>query len=312
MKAWHWRIALLGAVVLGSCLGCGDSMKMGSNSPVETQAEKKAEVAGFPLIVRDDAAEPREKAVEQPADVVVRKISYTATLRLKVDDFPKAEEGLLQLIDEYKGLLEKSEITGVSGTSRSGYWKIRVTPERLAAFRKAVVQLGETEQNNLDSQDMTEEYYDLKVRLKNKEGEVDRFQDLLKKAVTIPDILSVSRELDRTQLELERLKGRQKYLDSITGLATLNVWFQERGVFVPPESPDFGTSVSRTFSNSLNALVQFGRGLALVVVALTPWLPVMLLIALPAYFWRRWHKRERIRHAVVVPGPQSAGPVGDQ
>ena len=172
--------------------------------------------------------------------------------------------------------------------------------------------MGESDQNNLDSEDVTEEFYDLGVRIKNKTVEVESFRALYQKAVKIPDILSIKRELDQAQEALERLQGRQKYLESMANLATITVWLQERGVYVPAESPDFGTSVSRTFANSLAALIQFGRGLALILVALTPWLPVILVVVLPPYFWWRWHKRQRTPPAVITATPlKPTGPVGE-
>src|SRR5581483_7558306 len=109
----------------------------------------------------------RHKEAADPAQVragvekaVERKIIYTATLRLQVVDFTRAEEELLQLIDEHKGLLEMSKVEARPGVSRSGQWRVRIPPENLTAFRKAVVKLGEPEENRLDSQEVTEEFYD--------------------------------------------------------------------------------------------------------------------------------------------------------
>ena len=44
-------------------------------------------------------------------------------------------------------------------STRSGHWRIRIPPDNLATFRKAVAKLGEAEKNNLDSQEVTEEFY---------------------------------------------------------------------------------------------------------------------------------------------------------
>ncbi len=163
------------------------------------------------------------------------------------------------------------------------------------------------EQNTLSSQDVTEEYVDLSRRIQNKEAEVQSYRELFKEAKKIPDILSVSEKLYQAQENLERLQGRKKYLESLSDLATVNVYLGERGVYVPAESLDFGTSVGRTFSGSVNALVQFGRGAALVAVALVPWLPIMLVIGVPVFLAWRHHRRQAIPTVTEVP-PSAAPP----
>jgi hypothetical protein len=184
-----------------------------------------------------------------------------------------------------------SDLTSRSGDSRSGQWRVRIAPEKLPAFRKAAAKLGEAEQNNLDSKEVTGEFYDLVEDIKSKEKELESYRKLFEQAKGVPDILAVKKELDRTQSELDRFKGRFQVLKDLTTLTTVNIWIHERGTYVPEETPAFSTSAGRTFSDSLGALVKFGRALALFTVALAPWLPLVVILSLPGLIaWRR-HRR---------------------
>lgn len=291
MRTWPCLLPLLAFGILGC--GSQPSLERKAGAPnAEMAKATDAEQLQEPRkgVANDQPPPPNQvgQKPDQPAPPVVRKIIYTATLKLQVEDFPKAEEALLRLIDEYKGQLEQNDVTGMKGSSRHGTWKIRIAPDQLATFRKAVGKLGEAEQNSLTSQDVTEQYFDLLGRIKNQEAEVASYRELFKKATSEQGMKLFHVELFRAQKELEAYLGRKQYLENLTAMTTVTVILQERGVYTPEESPDFGTTVGRTWSSSLNALVQFGRSLALVVVALVPWLPVLLAITLPIYvFWRR-------------------------
>lgn len=297
MNTWPSRMAIT-LILIGSTTGCS-----GDKEKAFTERARKNEKT---ISVVDDSASgaEREPAVRraidpQPAKAVERKVIYTATLKLQVENFATAEEKLSDLVEEFKGILEMSEVTARLGSPRSGHWRIRVAPENLSDFRKAVAKLGEPEQNQLDSQEVTAEFYDVIEDIKSKEKELESYRRLFDQAKGVPDMIAVKRELDRTQQELDRLKGRHKVLLNLTGLTTVHIWLHERGAYVPVESPDFGTSAGRTFSDSLRALTRVGRFLALFAVALVPWLPILLV---PVVFLIIWVRRWR-RSLNVTPAP---------
>ncbi len=238
---------------------------------------------------------PKGSAIE-------RKIIYKATLTVQVENFGTAEEKLEQLIDEFHGILDKEEINGSPGVPRSGYWKIRLPPGNLQAFRNEVLKLGDQQVNKLGSEDVTEEFYDLSERIKSKEKELDTYRGMYTQAKTIQDAIAVKRELDRAQEELDRFKGRLNLLRSLSDMTTVEVHLRERGAYLPDDNPTFGVTISRVWSGSWNALLQVGKFLALCCVALAPWSPIILcLAAAPYVWWRRRRARTMLKAAGVTP-----------
>jgi hypothetical protein len=220
-------------------------------------------------------------ADDAPAKTLPRKIIYTAQMELVVEDFASAEQEIGQLIKAQDAYIAKSDIRGSPGSPRQGTWTIRVPADRFEALREALLKLGELQRTNIDSQDVSDEYYDLDARIKNKKVEEERLLRHLDKSTgKLEDILAVEREISRVRGEIERQQGRLKYLSQMTALTTVTVTLHERKGYVPPAAPTFATSVGRTFEGSVETLAGFGKGVALVIVALVPWLPVLAVLGL--------------------------------
>ncbi len=319
MKHWTCRAAIA-FLLLGSVAGCS-----GGKSEKSPTAPAREERLGSDWVDAEEkpktpddfnkkvvAAQKRNAPGEALREKIERKVIYTATLKVIVEHFDKAEDALLQLVEDHNGVLEMTEVTIRTGSPRSGKWRVRIPPERLTAFRKAIARLGEAEQNNLDSKEVTEEFYDVVEQMKSKEKELETYRRLYEKAKEIPEVILVKKELDRVEDELNRLKGRHRVLKDLTDLTTVNITMRERGAYVPEDSPDFGNNIGKTFSGSLSALATFGRGVTYFLVALAPWLPLVLLVIVPVTIKiRRWRAEAR-KAAEAIPILEVTGPTEDK
>ena len=269
---------------------------------------------------RDRAQEPQAKAPDgqsplakegpggAPAAELPRKIIYTAEVHLLVEDLDESEKLLTVLLSDHKGFIAQMEITGTKGSSRTGRWKVRIPVSQFDGFIAAVARLGELQRHSRDSKDVTEEYYDLEARIKNKQIEEERLTEHLKKSTgNLEDILDVERELSRVRGEIEQMQGRLKLLANLTELTTVTVVMHERKGYVPPPEPEFGTAVSRTLDSSVDLLVNFGKGVVLFLVALVPWLPLLALVIVPLWLLARRTLRRLARPS--PPAPLTAVPV---
>jgi hypothetical protein len=264
---------------------------------VEAPAGAQAELAA-----KDGQGQPAQEKMP-------RKIIYTAMINLIVEDFTKADQDLIQLVKTYKGYVISSEVSGSPGAPRTGQWKVRVPIDQFDPFRAALAKLGEPERSSTDSQDVTEEYYDVEARIKTKKAEEASLLKLLENTTgKIEDILAVRRELSRVREEIERHQGRLQVLAKLTAMSTLTINLRERSSYQPPEAADFGTTVGRTFSDSWLALVGLGKGVVIFVTALIPWLPVLALVGVPIFLLtRRYRKQQAPLLAVAVEQPPTAG-----
>jgi hypothetical protein len=301
MRTWH----ILLAATLFISAGCS-----GSGPPVSGSkpAAPLAQDGAFRVNAPAGEAQPPAGNKVEPAkagagpaqgqaasETAKRKIIYNGNLQLIVADLDRAESDLKAIIKEFDVIVASSELTGSAGSPRSGHWRVRVPAERFEDFMAATVKLGVPQKDTTDSQDVTDEYYDLVDRIKNKKLEQETLRGYLqeKKATSkLEEILTIEKELSRVRGELDQMEGRLRRLKDVTALATANVTLQEVKDYVPPQAPTFGSSVRGTFADSIDLLVRFGQGVVIVAVALAPWLVVLAAIAVPGWrlgrrYWRR-------------------------
>ncbi len=224
-------------------------------------------------------------------DSLPHKIIYTAKVDLNVADFDQASDQLDQLAKTNKGYVAQSYVNGSPGSPRTGSWTVRVPVEHFEAFLREAEKLGELHSAKVDSEDITDKFYDLKAHIKTNKVEEESLQKLLiEKAPNskLEDLVAVRRELRTIRGEIEQQEGRLNRWDKESQLATCTITLTDQVGYVPPGSPSFGTSVSRTFNGSIDAMITVGKALVLVVVAVAPWLagPVVVTALLVLWFRR--------------------------
>ncbi len=244
-------------------------------------------------------AQPDAGAVNQVPSTLERKIIYTGEVGLQVESVEAFADDLTVLIAEFEGYLASSYLEGSTATSRSGTWTVRIPSERFQAFLVALNGLGEPIRVRTDSQDVSEEFYDLRARLKNKEIEEERFQGYLANPdiTKVKDILEIERELSRVRGEIEQMQGRLNRLSDLTSLSTITIQVNQISEAPALELPGFGTRVGRTFMASVEDLVELGESIVLGFAAAVPWIPVIL--ASLGVLW--WAFRRLTRRATPPP-----------
>jgi hypothetical protein len=101
----------------------------------------------------------------------------------------------------------------------------------VATFDRAVKHIekfGDVLNRNVTAQDVTEEFRDLEIRLKNARAVRDRLEQLLAKAAKVEESVLVERELERVTGEIERMSGRIKFLKDRAAFSTITVTFQPK------------------------------------------------------------------------------------
>lgn len=265
-------------------------------------------------------ASPLQAADAPPVDAAAfnRKIIYDAQIDLEVEDLDPAAERLVALVQEHRGYIAEQDVTGSPGSKRSAKWKLRVPVDRFEEFVQELLGLGELKRNQRTSQDVSEQFYDIEARIRNKKVEEETILKILEeRSGQLEDVLKVQVELSRVRGEIEQMEGRLRVLENLSSLATVTVNLRERDDYTPaaPVVPDFGTKIGRAWSGSITELQQLGENLVIGAVALAPWLPLILIgavlgIVLVRFLWRRlrraWPRMWQLaRTPIQPPAPSS-------
>ena len=156
-----------------------------------------------------------EKVVATPM------LIYSATLQLAVFETKKAMDAAEKLARDTGGYLVRRDMRSIT---------FRVPSVKFQATLDQVLTLGDVLHRDVSVRDVTEEFFDLQIRMRNLEAMRDRLEELLKRAQKVEEALAVERELERVAGELERLKGRVKLLKELVAFSTISVQFQPRAV----------------------------------------------------------------------------------
>lgn len=232
-------------------------------------------------------------AVAPPAEQALRKIIYSANVELVVENFEGVPERVAALVKQYDGYIADSSIAGASGASRRATWKLRVPVEKFESFVASAKALGELVRAGTSSADVSEEYYDVEARIRNKTKEEQRLIALLEdRPGKLEDVIAIERELSRVREEIERMQGRMRVLTDLTSLTTVTLTIAEIRNYEPPQAATLATRIRRSFTGSVESIRTFFENLLIGAASLAPWIPLWGALGLVAWrgarkLWRR-------------------------
>jgi hypothetical protein len=177
-----------------------------------------------------DLGEPRvqfaamnaeDKAGEQaPAPAEAKRlVIYTANLGLKVSNITTTRKAIEELVRHFDGFIQRETLKVIS---------FRVRPEHFDAALAEIEKMGEVTERGVSSEDVTEEYFDMSLRVEVAEKSRERLLEVLKGAVQAKDILEIERDIRRLTEEIEGMKGRLRVLQNQIAYATITVTLTER------------------------------------------------------------------------------------
>ncbi|MCS7167283.1 MAG: DUF4349 domain-containing protein [Gemmatales bacterium] len=244
-----------------------------------------------PSTGRENPAAGAQSSVA-PKKLPQTKIIYEATVQLGVENLDLFAEQLDALVGKYQGYIARTEFTGASYARRQGSWRVRIPSDSLQLFLRDLSQLGELNKFSLQSQDVTEEYYDLESRLNVAKAEEKRLLELLDTvAGKLEDVLNLERELNRVRTDIERLTGQLRRVTNLIEYSTVTLTAVQRNLYVPESTPAFSTRWYRTLRKSWDNLVLLGEDTLILVAWLLPWSPVWIPASVLAWFVLRRRRR---------------------
>jgi hypothetical protein len=153
--------------------------------------------------------------VERPAERLVIK---NGTLRIELEPPEDGVPLVTEIARQFGGYVQSSSTTSIT---------IRVPNSAFEQVMNAIAEIGEVAERTVSGEDVTEEYYDLNVRLRNALAVRQRYLALLEQARSVDEALLVERELERVTLEIEELRGRLRFLRDRVADSTITVYFVE-------------------------------------------------------------------------------------
>jgi hypothetical protein len=275
-------LLLLAALVIG----CGAMVPNRSEAPsVDWGAGVPAAPQEAPVAERAEGAWDEGDVAFDTASTVTadRMIVYTGNLSLVVRDTDEAQRAAIAMAEGAGGFVSAANSYAYAGGLRRISLTLRVPAVAFNATMDALRDLAmEISQDSISSDDVTQEYVDLESRLKALEVKAARLETLMDQAEDTEAVLAVYRELSSTQIQIEETKGRMRYLERVSSMATITVNLVPDELSRPVEIA--GWRPQGTVRRAVEALIgtfQFLADALIWIILLV--VPVLLVIGLVIY-----------------------------
>lgn len=274
-------LSLLSLLVLASILPNACSQDKSGNF------ETVAEMASPPEVESKAAPEapppPPPPPGEAKADVAFEiKLIKTGTLEFQTSDLGNTYQRIRNAAQINAGFLS-NESTANENYRIVQHLTIRVPSRNFDKLVDAVCKgVEHFDTKTIEAVDVTEEFVDAEARLKTKKQVELRYQDLLKRANKISEILEIERQIGELRAEIESIEGRLRYLNNRVDYSTLDISFYKKTPeYRVVEENRFG----RAFRNGWDGMISL-------MIGLTSIWPFLLIFGVGGYFfWRRWRKK---------------------
>jgi len=270
-------VMLLLAVGLFGCLGIGENTGFDGTSSRDSGFAAAPSMAPNPIYGVAGSGASNGQYVTKAGTISIRVPE--GTLKAKFEDMQAKLKS---------GGAELGDITYNEYSDRKTYsLTVKVVPDKFESMLTTLQTVGEVKDLSVSLEDVTKQYTDLDIRIKNKEIELKRLQDLYDRAANVSDLLGVESELSRVETELELLKQSKDYLTSRIQKSTINITLYEE------------TPATQQFTVSLEGLAGlfFGAMAAavmLVVGSIGFLLPLVVVLALLWFVYKKTRPKPKL------------------
>ncbi|MDD1695817.1 MAG: DUF4349 domain-containing protein [Methanoregula sp.] len=214
------------------------------------------------------------------------KIIKTALLTIEVQNVTGSVEYLKSLAAGKGGYISSTNVQKDYNNRLFGSVVIRVPAPEFENTLAGVQAMGTVRSLSTQGQDVTEEYVDLQAQKTSYQNQLAQYNEIMKKAVKVDDVITVQQQIDRVQTQLNRLEGRLKYLDSRIELSTITVNLQEP----EPVGGESGHNFVSTINAGLSGFVGMIDAVIIIFFTLLP----LLIIGGIGYGIYRWYKARKV------------------
>jgi hypothetical protein len=176
---------------------------------------------------------PQDPPAQQP-EKVQRKVIRTGEVEYEIESFDSSVATISKLVEEEAGYVATVNSDKLPNGKVRGTVVVRCPPERLDTLLLKLRGLGELKSQNIRSQDVGKQYYDLESRLKAARTMEERLLKIIKEGKgEIKDLLLAEKELGEWRTKIETFEGEKRYYDNQISMSTLTITLSEKEIRAP-------------------------------------------------------------------------------
>lgn len=220
-------------------------------------------------------------------DIISRKLIKNGEMSIQVGDIQKAQNKVNEILKKNNAYIQNEKFSNTDMDENLDL-TIRVPHKDFDTLINSFSDgIGSILTKNISSNDVTEEYTDVSIKLTNKKIYIEKYRDMLKKAATTKDMLEIQENIRELEDEIDVAEGRLRFIDDRVNYSTLNLsLFKEKVRSSTTSKIGFGSRFADSITEGWNIFIGFFLGL------ISFW-PFLLLLPVIISLWRKWKLRRK-------------------
>ncbi|MCR5733209.1 MAG: DUF4349 domain-containing protein [Lachnospiraceae bacterium] len=239
---------------------------------------------GSAVITDDPGAQAEITGSDTPVTDTSRKLIKTVNLSIETEEFDELIENINTKVERLGGYIESSYVGGRSYGStqtRSASITARIPAIKLDEFTTSVTENSNVLSKNDSTEDVTLNYVDMQAKVESLKTERERLNELLAQADDLEVILALEERLAEVRYEIESYESRLRVMDNQVTYSTVYLDIEEVTKYTPTVTHErtLGERMGEAFADSLEAMSELLKDLAVWLVGALPFLLLIAIIA---------------------------------
>ena len=237
-----------------------------------------------------EAAEMADESADNTVTQTNRKLITTVNISTETEDLNKTMSQIENKTAELGGYIENSNIYNGSAYSsgyrsnRSANYTIRIPASKLDLFISSVEEGTNIINKSVSVDDVTLQYVDIESKKKALKTEEQRLLEILEKAETVEDIITVEDKLSDVRYELESIESQLRTYDNKVDYSTVYLDIDEVAQYTPAEEKGVFQRMAEGLVYNFKKVIDGILELFIWIVIHIPQIIVFVLFCLIAVF----------------------------
>lgn len=232
------------------------------------------------------------KGTETFSDITDRIITKTSDFSLLVKDVRNTGDQIISYAKDNGGFMVYASYNRPTESPFAAI-TVRIPTEKLDDALNYIRSLSiKVTSENLVGTDVTDEYVDIEANLATLNKTKEKFEEILEKAITVTDILTVQRELISLQQQIDALIGQKKSIENNAKLTKITVYLSTDELALP-YAPDKAFRPNVVFKLAIRSLLSTLRSGAEAVIWIGVYSVIWAPIVLGLIAYKKLRKKQK-------------------
>ncbi|MCR4754569.1 MAG: DUF4349 domain-containing protein [Lachnospiraceae bacterium] len=229
-----------------------------------------------------------------------RKRIITYNLSVETEDFDGLLNSLEARVESFGGYFESVDTYNGSKygndyrSSRRSSIKIRVPARKADEFVQFIGDNSNITNKTLSSEDVTLAYVDTQSKRDTYKIEQQRLLDLLDKAETVEDILTIEERLSEVRYKLESMESQLRTYDNLIDYTAIYLNVDEVKQYTPPKPDSYVQRLGRAFVEGWEGFVEWLQDVSIGFAETLPaWIFLAIVVVVVILIIKKVRKNKR-------------------